>query len=100
MNKTTLAGIQKQLDAYNFDGWLIYDFRKSNDLAHSLLGFKQDIHLTRRFYYFIPRQGEPVKIVHAIESFHFDFLRFAAQLLKRNVERFDDNCDGIFSSQR
>ena len=74
MNKTTLAEIQKQLEAYNFDGWLIYDFRKSNDLAHTLLGFQQDIHLTRRFYYFIPRQGEPVKIVHAIESFQFDFL--------------------------
>lgn len=74
MDKILIAMIQKQLDTYNLDGWLLFDFRKSNDLAHQLLGFPTDMHLTRRFYYFIPRKGDPEKVTHAIESFHFDSL--------------------------
>jgi len=49
------------------DGWLIYNYRKSNPFAYEILGIATNEHITRRFFYWIPKQGEPVKIVHAIE---------------------------------
>jgi Xaa-Pro dipeptidase len=47
---------------------LFYDFRRSNDLACKLLEVPQSRLLTRRFFYWIPQKGEPVKIVSAIED--------------------------------
>ena len=63
-----IAAIQKILNDRNLDGWLLFDFRASNDLALEILGIKKESHLTRRFFYFIPRNGTPSKIVNAIEE--------------------------------
>lgn len=67
MNKK-IQDVQKQLAAMQMDGWLLYDFRRSNDLVHDFLGIDKQTHLTRRFLYWIPAKGEPVQIVHQIES--------------------------------
>ncbi len=74
MGKFNLNKIQNLISKMNLDGWLLYDFRGSNDLALNILDIPKETHLTRRFYYFIPRQGTPSKIVNAIESFHLDHL--------------------------
>lgn len=58
----------------NIDAWLLYDFRFSNELALTMLGITKKSHLTRRFYYLIPKNGQPIKIANAIETFHFDHL--------------------------
>lgn len=50
------------------DGWLLYDFRGSNPIARSLIGFDPSQIGTRRWFYFIPATGEPVGVVHAIET--------------------------------
>ncbi|MCK9426240.1 MAG: aminopeptidase P family protein [Ignavibacteriaceae bacterium] len=63
-----IAKIQNILQDRNLDGWLLFDFRGSNDLALEILGIKKESHLTRRFYYFIPQTGTPSKIVNAIEE--------------------------------
>lgn len=63
-----LSKIQDILSKSGLEAWLFFDFRGSNDLALSILDFKSDAHLTRRFFYLIPAKGEPVKIVHAIEA--------------------------------
>ncbi|MCK9211294.1 MAG: M24 family metallopeptidase [Ignavibacteriaceae bacterium] len=63
-----IATIQNILKDRNLDGWLLFDFRCSNDLALEILGIKKESHLTRRFFYFIPQTGEPSKIVNAIEE--------------------------------
>lgn len=49
------------------DGWLFYDFRHSDPLAYRMLLLDADRHVTRRWYYWVPRTGEPVKVVHCIE---------------------------------
>lgn len=64
--------VQKHL--HEVDGWLIYDFQKSNSIAHHLLAIPSELHLTRRFFYWIPKQGEPIKIVHALEPYALDHL--------------------------
>jgi len=63
-----IAAIQHILRDQKIDGWLLFDFRSSNELALEILGIKKESHLTRRFYYFIPQTGEPSKIVNAIEE--------------------------------
>lgn len=69
-----LKKIQNIIKTMELDGWLMYDFRGSNDLALSILNISKDSHLTRRFFYFIPGEGEPKKIVNAIEAGHLDHL--------------------------
>lgn len=69
-----LARIQQALAEQNLDGWLMYDFRGSNVLARRVLELPDDQMGSRRCLYFIPREGEPRKLVHRIESGVFDHL--------------------------
>lgn len=60
--------VQALLENDKLDGWLLWDFRRQNTLAAAFLGLGKDKLLSRRFFYWIPVQGEPIKIVHAIEQ--------------------------------
>ena len=55
----------------NIDGWLFYDFHRMNDIALNILRIDKNIHLSRRFFYFIPQNGTPIKLVHIIEKDFF-----------------------------
>lgn len=74
MSNFNLPQIQESIKKLNLDGWLIFDFRGSNDYAMQVLSIPKEAHLTRRFFYFIPKDGNPVKIVNGIEAFHLDHL--------------------------
>jgi Xaa-Pro aminopeptidase len=65
-----VAAVQRALSAEGLDGWLLYDFHGLNPIALDVTGVgRQGGHLaTRRWYYLVPAQGEPRKLVHAIES--------------------------------
>ncbi len=63
---TQLADVQKALRAANLDGWLLFDFRGINPIAQDLLGIKGMV--TRRYFCYVPANGEPVAITHAIEQ--------------------------------
>lgn len=56
------------------DGWLFYDFRRSDPLAYRVLLLDPSRHVTRRWYYWIPATGEPVKLLHRIEPHVLDEL--------------------------
>ncbi len=62
-----LASVQSALRQQGLDGWLMYDFRGLNVLARRVLHFPGDVFLSRRWFYFIPAQGQPRKLVHRIE---------------------------------
>ncbi len=62
-----LTAVQGALRQFGFDGWLLYDFRGLNMLAQRIAGFGPDTHYSRRWFYFIPANGEPKKLVHRIE---------------------------------
>jgi Xaa-Pro dipeptidase len=68
-----LSAIQTALRENNLDGWLFYDHHNRDHLAYRILGIPGG-HITRRWYYFIPAQGEPKKLVHRIESHKLDTL--------------------------
>lgn len=69
-----LADMQRELRARKLDGWLFYDFRGSDPLSYSILGFSVEGHQTRRWFYYVPASGDPEKIVHAIEPSALDRL--------------------------
>lgn len=70
MNK--ILEVQKYLNEMQIDGWLLYDFAKCNNILHLFLELPEDKTYRRRFFYWIPAHGEPVKIVHSIESYALD----------------------------
>ncbi|MFT5300662.1 MAG: Xaa-Pro dipeptidase [Mariniblastus sp.] len=69
-----LAAVQSAIVEFGFDGWLLYDFRGLNVLALRVLGIPESDIGSRRFFYYIPAQGEPLKLVHRIEAGALDHL--------------------------
>ncbi|KAB2923678.1 MAG: aminopeptidase P family protein [Bacteroidetes bacterium] len=69
-----LPVIQQQLRQYGLDGWLLYNFRNANIFATKILGMPHDKLSSRRYFYFIPAEGTPVKLVHSIEQYDLDHL--------------------------
>src|SRR5947207_15813675 len=64
-----VAEIQAALRAAKLDGWLFYDFRHSDPLAYRILKLDEKMLASRRWFYYVPASGEPVKIVQSIEQF-------------------------------
>jgi len=66
--------IQAALREAKLDGWLFYDFRHSDPLAYRILKLDEKMFASRRWFYYIPASGEPVKIVQSIEQVKLDSL--------------------------
>jgi Xaa-Pro dipeptidase len=69
-----LPAIQAALRDRNIDGWLFYDHHHRDPIAYRVLGLPAHLMVTRRWFYLIPAEGEPVKLVHKIEAGHLDSL--------------------------
>ncbi len=78
--------IQAHLQKEGIDGWLFYDFHGKNPLVWEVLGMPPSSHVTRRFFYWIPCRGEPVKIVHKIEMHVLDQLPGKVKSYSRREE--------------
>jgi len=72
--QSRVEAIQSALRDQHIDGWLFYDFWKRNEFAQRILAYPRHILNTRRFFYLIPAQGEPRKLVHSIERWNLDHL--------------------------
>ena len=66
--------IQSALRGAGVDAWLFYDHHHRDPLAAAILGLPDHGLVSRRWYYVIPAQGEPRKLVHRIESGKLDSL--------------------------
>jgi Xaa-Pro dipeptidase len=69
-----LEAVQAALTEYGLDGWLLYDFKGSNPLARRILDLDGRKPFSRRFFYLIPAEGTPIKLVHSIEPGALDHL--------------------------
>jgi Xaa-Pro dipeptidase len=69
-----LQAIQAALREQNIDAWLFYDHHRRDPIAYRVLGLSDSLFVTRRWYYLLPAQGEPAKLVHKIEAGHLDTL--------------------------
>jgi len=68
-----ISTIQETLRQWNIDGWLLYDFHHSNPIAYQVLNLP-DSFVTRRWFYWIPKDGVPIKLVHSVEAEYFEEL--------------------------
>src|ERR1700760_2292073 len=62
-----LQELQNDIRAAKLDGWLFYDFRGRDPIAHRILRLPPGMR-TRRWFYFVPAKGTPRKLVHKIEA--------------------------------
>ncbi len=82
-----LEQIQERLRAEGLDGWLFFDHHVRDPIAYRALGMPLPGHVSRRWYYWIPREGEPVKLAHRIEPGRLDALPGRRRLYSRWQEQ-------------
>jgi Xaa-Pro aminopeptidase len=66
-NDSPIARLQSVVRASGLDGWLLYDFRGLNPFPAQLLNLGQGF-LTRRWFLYVPAQGQATLIHHRIEA--------------------------------
>jgi Xaa-Pro dipeptidase len=66
LTPNSLTAVQDALAKADADGWLLYDFRGLNPIAHAMLRLEGMV--SRRVFAWVPRTGTPVAITHAIEQ--------------------------------
>jgi Xaa-Pro aminopeptidase len=59
--------VQAALREAQLDGWLFYDHHQRDPIAYRVLKLKPGM-CTRRWYYLVPAEGEPIKLVHRVEK--------------------------------
>jgi Xaa-Pro dipeptidase len=69
-----VSAIQAALRERKIDAWLFYDHHHRDPIAYRVLGLSPSLMVTRRWFYLIPAQGEPAKLLHKIEAGHLDSL--------------------------
>ena len=69
-----ISVIQQAIKDAGFDGWLFYDFHNRDAIAARVLKMDTNRFASRRWYYYIPAEGTPQKLVHAIEPWRCDHL--------------------------
>ena len=65
LSRETVDRVREELRALKVDGWLLFNFLGSNPIAGELLGLPA---MTRRYFVWIPAEGEPVALTHRIEQ--------------------------------
>src|SRR3954467_5923880 len=89
--------IQAELRSEHIDGWLFYDFHHRDPIGARVLGLNGGLG-TRRWFYLVPRNGTPRKLVHRIESGALDalpgkkFLYASLEELKKNLRAILSGC--------
>ncbi len=69
-----IARIQTELSAAGLDGWLLYDFHNRDAIAAHVLGLDFGKFTSRRWFYWIPAEGQPIRLCHKVESTKLDSL--------------------------
>ncbi len=80
--------IQAFLRRQELAGWLIYDFHGLNAVAREIVP-PSEYHITRRWFYLIPAEGEPVLLAHRIEEKNYPPLPGTIQLYAGRQELND-----------
>src|SRR5919112_2437081 len=96
-NAARVADIQAALRGAGLDGWLFYDFRQSDPLAYRILKLDPKQFSTRRWFYFVPAEGEPTRINHAIEQGKLDALP-GRKLIYSSWQKLNENLRDALST--
>lgn len=63
-----ISFIQQKIIEQNGDAWLFCDFHNRDSVGMQVLGLDIKKIATRRWYYYVPARGKPIKVVHKIEQ--------------------------------
>jgi Xaa-Pro dipeptidase len=66
--------IQAELRDRKVPAWLFYDHHHRDAISYRILGLPESLMVSRRWFYLVPAQGDPIKLVHRIEPHHLDAL--------------------------
>jgi Xaa-Pro dipeptidase len=94
-----LAAIQTALRDQHLDGWLFYDHHHRDPLAYSILGLDANSHVSRRWFYLIPADGEPRKMVHRIEAGRLDAVP-GAKAVYSSWQELEAGVEAMLAGQR
>jgi len=71
---TDVAGIARAIREAGLSGWLFYDQFHRDEISDLVLDVPRTVHNSRPWAYVVPADGEPTRIVHAIEPGILDHL--------------------------
>lgn len=94
-----LNAVQAAIREAGFDGWLLYDFRGQNILAQRVVGLAEK-KLSRRWFYYVPANGEPKKLVHAIEPASLDHLPGSRKTVYRRWQELEKGVGDLVSGAK
>lgn len=83
-----IKDIQKLLREKKIDGWLFYDFHNRDTIAYRILKLDSQKFTSRRWYYFIPAEDEPIKLVSAVEKTKLDTLPGSKKIYKNWEQQY------------
>jgi Xaa-Pro aminopeptidase len=63
-----LEELQEAIRTEGLDGWLFSNFRHRDRLSDDILGIDPQATNTRPWFYGVPREGPPLRIVHGVEA--------------------------------
>ena len=95
-----IAEIAIALAEGSIDGWLFYDFRMSDPLAYRILGIPEKGITSRRWFYFIPAEGEPCAIVSAVEAHRLDALGSSQRIVYRSERELATALAGLLRGRQ
>lgn len=84
-----LEEIQAAIRDEGVDAWLFFDHHRRDPLAYRILGLPNTLIPTRRWYYLIPADGEPLALVHRIEPHSLDGLPGEKRMYSRWTEQVE-----------
>lgn len=71
---TSIDEIQRALRDSSIDAWLFCHHPCGETIAHRILGLRESVQVSRRWFYLVPAYGDPEKLLHKLEPFHLDSL--------------------------
>ena len=69
-----LQKIQQALKNQHIDGWLFCDFHNRDAIGYRVLGLDGEKFTSRRWFYYVPAEGEPVRLANKVEPTRLDLL--------------------------
>jgi Xaa-Pro aminopeptidase len=93
-----LDRIQSTLRENGLDGWLFYDHHRRDPIAYRVLKINPPM-CTRRWYYLVPAEGEPRKLIHRVERHNLAGLP-GAELHYSSWKEQHEGLKGILDGKR
>jgi Xaa-Pro aminopeptidase len=94
----TIEEIQAELRHRQIPAWLFFDHHHRDAISYRILGLPESSMVSRRWFYLVPAEGEPVKLLHRIEPHHLDALPGEQQVYapwQELVEKLRDLLSGV-----